>query len=213
MTQETMMTDQPTTITEAPASTEAGQVAPEAQAPAVQPVQEQQQQQRQGEGQQTEAKAEEQVPEQYADFAFEKGKALDTGLADDIKATAKELGLTQSQAQKLADLALKRTESAQSKQAEMLAQARDEWAGQAKADKEFGGDAIEANLATARKALDTFGTPELKALLNESGLGNHPEVIRFFYRSGKAISEDRVIRGGAAGQPTDPAKRMFPNQA
>ena len=31
MTQETMMTDQPTTITEAPASTEAGQVAPEAQ--------------------------------------------------------------------------------------------------------------------------------------------------------------------------------------
>ena len=207
MTQETMMTDQPTTITEAPASTEAGQVAPEAQAPAVQPVQEQQQQQ--GEGQQTE----EQVPEQYADFAFEEGKALDAELADDIKATAKELGLTQSQAQKLADLALKRTESAQSKQAEMLAQARDEWAGQAKADKEFGGDAIEANLATARKALDTFGTPELKALLNESGLGNHPEVIRFFYRSGKAISEDRVIRGGAAGQPTDPAKRMFPNQA
>lgn len=198
MTQETMMTDQPTTITEAPASTEAGQVAPEAQAPAAQPA---------------EAKAEEQVPEQYADFAFEEGKALDTGLADDIKATAKELGLTQSQAQKLADLALKRTESAQSQQAEMLAQARDEWAGQAKADKEFGGDAIEANLAMARKALDTFGTPELKALLNESGLGNHPEVIRFFYRSGKAISEDRVIRGGAAGQPTDPAKRLFPNQA
>lgn len=207
MTQETMMTDQPTTITEAPASTEAGQVAPEAQAPATPPAQEQQQQQ--GEGQQTE----EQAPEQYADFAFEEGKALDTELADDIKATAKELGLTQSQAQKLADLALKRTESAQSQQAEMLAQARDEWAGQAKADKEFGGDAIEANLATARKALDTFGTPELKALLNESGLGNHPEVIRFFYRSGKAISEDRVIRGGAAGQPTDPAKRMFPNQA
>lgn len=207
MTQETMMTDQPTTITEAPASTEAGQVAPEAQAPATPPAQEQQQQQ--GEGQQTE----EQVPEQYADFAFEEGKALDTELADDIKATAKELGLTQSQAQKLADLALKRTESAQSQQAEMLAQARDEWAGQAKADKEFGGDAIEANLATARKALDTFGTPELKALLNESGLGNHPEVIRFFYRSGKAISEDRVIRGGAAGQPTDPAKRLFPNQA
>ena len=207
MTQETMMTDQPTTITEAPASTEAGQVAPEAQAPATPPAQEQQQQQ--GEGQQTE----EQVPEQYADFVFEEGQALDTELADDIKATAKELGLTQSQAQKLADLALKRTESAQSQQAEMLAQARDEWAGQAKADKEFGGDAIEANLATARKALDTFGTPELKALLNESGLGNHPEVIRFFYRSGKAISEDRVIRGGAAGQPTDPAKRLFPNQA
>ena len=82
-----------------------------------------------------------------------------------------------------------------------------------KTDAEIGGDKLPENLAVARKALETFGTPELKALLNESGLGNHPEVIRFFYRSGKAISEDRVIRGGAAGQPTDPAKRMFPNQA
>jgi hypothetical protein len=206
MTQDTMMTDQPTTITEAPASTVAGQVAPEAQAPATPPAETQQQQAP------TDAKAgdgKEAVPEQYADFAFEEGKALDASLADDIKATSRELGLTQSQAQKLADLALKRTESAQSQQADVLTRARTEWADSAKADKEFGGDAIEANLATARKALDTFGTPELKALLNESGLGNHPEVIRFFYRSGKAISEDRFVSGRGGNQDQRDARRLY----
>jgi hypothetical protein len=212
MTQETMMTEAATT-TEGAASQEAGQVT-EAQAAAAQPVEQQQQQ---GEGQQgAEAKADatkEEVPEQYADFAFEEGRALDTELADEIKATAKDLGLTQSQAQKLADLAMKRTTAAQAQQAEVLEKARTEWADATKADKEFGGDALDANLSLARKALDTFGTPELKALLNESGLGNHPEVIRVFVRAGKAISEDRIVTGGAGGKPADPAKRLFPNQA
>ena len=38
-----------------------------------------------------------------------------------------------------------------------------------------------------------FGTDALKSLLTESGLGNHPEVIRFMYRAGKAISEDSYV--------------------
>lgn len=201
MTQETMMTDSPT-ITEGAASDEAtekveqaGQVAAE----------------QQGEGEAAKPEQGEQVPEQYADFTFEEGKALDAELAGDIKTTAKELGLTQSQAQKLADLALKRTEAAQSQQAEMLVKARSEWADTAKSDKEFGGDTLDANLGIARKALDTFGTPELKALLNESGLGNHPEVIRVFYRAGKAISTDRIITGSASGQAQADARRLYPN--
>jgi hypothetical protein len=59
-----------------------------------------------------------------------------------------------------------------------------------------------------------FGTPELRTLLNESGLGNHPEVIRMMYRAGKAISEDRFVAPSAGG-PTgskDFAKSLYPNQ-
>lgn len=201
MTQETMMTDDPT-ITDGAASQEVTQ--PEGEVT-------NEQQQTEGTESQQEQAAEE-VPEQYADFSFEEGKALDASLADDIKATAKELGLTQSQAQKMADLALKRTEAAQTQQAELLTQARTEWAETAKSDSEFGGDTLSENLGIARKALDTFGTPELKALLNESGLGNHPEVIRVFYRAGKAISDDRIVTGGvgASAQQGD-ARRLYPN--
>ena len=46
---------------------------------------------------------------------------------------------------------------------------------------------------TAKSALDTFGNDALKSLLVETGFGNHPEIIRFMYRAGKAISEDSYI--------------------
>ena len=60
-------------------------------------------------------------------------------------------------------------------------------------DDEFGGETFDANLKVAKSALDAFGTDPFKQLLSESGLGNHPEVIRFMYRAGKAISEDSYV--------------------
>ena len=85
----------------------------------------------------------------------------------------------------------------------MLQEARAEWEKQARNDKEFGGTALQQNLATAKKAFDAYGNPELKTLLNESALGNHPEVLRFFYRVGKAMSEDTPMRG-AGNDKTKP---------
>ncbi|THF64319.1 hypothetical protein [Pseudothauera rhizosphaerae] len=208
MDQETMMTEAPTT-TEGAASQEAAAAPEKGQQAAGE-------QQTQGEQQvqQPEAKPEQKevAPEQYADFTFEEGAApLDAEVAADIKATAKELGLSQEKAQKLADLAVKRTAAAQQQQVERLQQARTEWADTARADQEFGGEKLNENLAVARKALDAFGSPELKSLLNESGLGNHPEFIRLLYRTGKAISEDRIVTGGAPTGPKDAAKTLFPD--
>ena len=71
-------------------------------------------------------------------------------------------------------------------------------------DKEFGGPALAENLSVAKKALDAFGTAELRTLLNESGLGNHPEIVRLFFRAGKAISEDRVVTGSTGQAKAGP---------
>lgn len=68
------------------------------------------------------------------------------------------------------------------------------WEGEAKADKEIGGDAFDANLATAKKAIDTFGSDGLKAVLNESGLGSHPEIIKFAFKAGQALADSPVIK-------------------
>jgi hypothetical protein len=73
-----------------------------------------------------------------------------------------------------------------------------------KQDKEFGGPALAENLSVAKKALDAFGTAELRTLLNESGLGNHPEIVRLFFRAGKAISEDRVVTGSTGQAKAGP---------
>ena len=48
-------------------------------------------------------------------------------------------------------------------------------------------------LEVAKTALDAFGNDALKSLLVETGFGNHPEIIRFMYRAGKAISEDSYV--------------------
>lgn len=149
-------------------------------------------------------------PADYA-FTFAEGKALEGEHLDFVKGLAKELGLSQDQAQKLADKAISRGEEAATRQAEMIEAAKTEWAGAVRADKEIGGEALDANLGIAKKALQAFGTPELTALLNESGLGNHPEIIRAFYRAGKAISEDRVILGGQGGVQKGDARRLYPN--
>lgn len=139
------------------------------------------------------------APEEYADFTSEDDVSIDTELSGELKAVAKELNLTQKQAQRIADLGAKQVRGIVAKQTEQLAAVREEWATQARADQEFGGEKFDENLGFAKKAIDTYATPELKKLLNDTGLGNHPEMIRAFVRAGKAISPDR-FEGGRAPQ-------------
>lgn len=128
-----------------------------------------------------------------------------------VKDTAKALDLTQEQAQQLVELGIKRDQLMHERvQAEST-----RWLNELPSDKEFGGEKLSENLAIAKKAIDTFGTPELKQILEQSRLGNHPELIRAFYRAGKAISQDnRFVAGGSGNAPAkgDPASALYPNQ-
>ena len=146
------------------------------------------------------------VPESY-DLKMPDGVALDKAAADEFTAIAKELKLDQATAQKFADVGAKMAQ----RQADNHAKLVESWTEQVKTDKDIGGDKLAENLGVARKALDTFGTPELRDVLNATGFGNHPAVIKAFYKIGQAISEDRFVTGGAKGPETDMAKRMFPS--
>lgn len=149
------------------------------------------------------------APEKY-EFKAPEGRNFDNEVIASFSEIAKELNLTQESAQKMLDKVGSKLEERQSQQLAAMSQ---EWAQASQADKEFGGDGIQSNLAIAKKALDAFGTPELRSLLNESGLGNHPELIRFFYRAGKSISEDQyVVTGGTTGS-NKPAVRDFATAA
>lgn len=150
------------------------------------------------------------APEKY-EFTAPDGLKLDDGVMTEFAEVAKELNLPQDQAQKVIDkLAPKIAERQQAQFQETLQGLRTQWAEQSRADKEFGGDNLAENLGTAKKALDTFASPEFRQLLNESGMGNHPEVIRTFMRVGKAISEDKLVTGTKAAKAND-ARAMYPN--
>lgn len=148
------------------------------------------------------------APAEYQ-FTAPEGAVFDEAVLSTYKDVAKELNLTQEAAQSILD---KMAPAMAQRQQNALNQARQEWESQSKADKEFGGDALPQNLAIAKKALDTLGSPELKSLLNESGLGNHPEMVRLLYRAGKQLNEDTFVSShGGASSKSDRATVLYDN--
>lgn len=142
----------------------------------------------------TETKTDAGVPEKYV-FAAPEGTEYDPEVLESFSGAAKEAGLTQDAAQKLIG---KMAPALAARQADQVQAIHKEWLDSSTADKEFGGEKLAENLGVARKALENFGSPDLRKLLDETGLGNHPEVIRFMYRAGKAISEDTFVGGSTA---------------
>lgn len=136
-----------------------------------------------GEGSQT-------TPDAYADFVMPEGVTVNSELLAEATPIFKELGLSQEQAQKLVDFQAKQVQASSQSQVDAFDQLMKDWQTQSKNDKEFGGDKFEENVGIARTAIDKFGTPELKQLLEEHGVGNHPEVIRFMVNVGKLTAED-----------------------
>ncbi len=139
------------------------------------------------------------APEKY-EFKAGEGVELDTEALKDFEPVARELNLTNEQAQKLVDAYPKILAGVQQRQAEAWQKQTEGWAETVKADKEIGGDKLTANLSAAQRALDQFGTPELKEYLNATGLGNHPDLVKTFVKIGKAMSEDGMVDGSNQGQ-------------
>jgi hypothetical protein len=150
------------------------------------------------------------APETY-EFKAPEGKQYNGPIVDAFAGIAKELQLPQESAQKVLDAVAPAIESAIQTRVADQAKA---WREQTVADPEIGGTALKENLAAASASLKAFGSPELKALLNQSGLGNHPAIVRFMMRAGKAIDTDKFVGGQGQTKPSSgefDARDMYPN--
>lgn len=134
----------------------------------------------------------------YADFDMPEGLELDKSLAEKFNPIMKEYGLTQEQAQGLASVMAEHVKAQGQGQQDAYSQQLESWATETKADKEIGGDKFDESVGLAQYAVDKIGTPELKTVLDNYGIGNNPEVIRAFTRMGRLLKEDNV----GSGQPT-----------
>lgn len=156
------------------------------------------------------------APEKY-EFKVPDGVELDEALVSAFTPLAKELNLDNASAQKLVDLYTRTRAADTQKLYDAWAQTHEKWVGAAKADKEFGGANFDASVAVAKKAMTAAalgGGKDLVEALNVTGAGNHPEVIRFFYRVGKLMADDRFDTGkGQATTPADKAKVLYPSMS
>lgn len=145
----------------------------------------------------------------FAKLELPDGVELDQAVVERFEPLMK--GMTQDEAQKFATAFAEFRQGEAQDRIEAFEQQKQDWYSASSNDKEFGGDKFDESTKLAVQAIEKFGTPELRQFMDDYGAGNHPEVIRFMVRVGRAISEDNP--GGGANNtatPKDHASILYP---
>lgn len=149
----------------------------------------------------------------YQAFNMPEGMEVDQEILNEYLPYAKELGLTQEQAQRGVDFAARAVQKTIDGFYAQHDETVQKYAADLKNDKELGGKNYDEAVGYAQKAMKAFATPELNAVLNSTGLGNHPEMVRAFYRVGKAISEDNTLHTGTQSSREKTDEELFFNNS
>lgn len=139
-----------------------------------------------------------QDPPSY-DIQFPEDFSVRPEALEAFKRLAREISLTEEQAQKLADYEVSLSRKGEENAAEEKRQTLERWAAQT---KRMYGAKLEEEISFALRAADAFGGPDFRALLEDTGLGNHPVIIRTLSGIGRRISED-AFPGGKPSAPRD----------
>ncbi len=160
------------------------------------------------------------TPERY-DLALE-GFTIDPALVQNADPVLRDIGLSNDAANKLLPVArdiMARTQESLVRQiADAAAAQKKTWHEAFVADPEIGGARRSETEHFAAKALDALGYAQghpFRQALNESGFGNHPDMIRAFRRLGELVGEDGgFVRPTTASSRNRPVwERLYPNEA
>jgi hypothetical protein len=147
------------------------------------------------------------APEKYEAFKLPEGLTINPDVEKEFTTLAKELNISQEKAQALLDLQVKVAQKAQEEDAAQMAKLRGEWKDQTlkflAADK-------DKSLAYAAKFLDKVGDKDLRKYLDDTGLGDHPSLVKAFIEAGKLISDDNFVEGSAPNSEKSFAEILYP---
>lgn len=157
--------------------------------------------------------------EGYADFEFPEGTIVNETLLSGATAMFREDGLSQERAQEYVTMYATEINNERAAAEIALQEQADEqaanWKKAVQTDPDIGGENLKKNLGISALGVKSVGTPELAQVLKDSGLGNHPAIVKAFYKVGLMFAEDEP---GAGGQNTgdsvgqkDIVERMYPN--
>lgn len=115
-------------------------------------------------------------------------------------------------AEKLVNLHAEAMKTASEKISEDWQKTREAWVDQVKNDPDIGGDKLEGSLADIAKLVDEFGGQEFRDVMDESGLGDHPVIVKFLHKIAKSFAEGKPVSGTPSGGTKTIADRLYPNQ-
>lgn len=149
------------------------------------------------------------APESYGEFQMPEGVEVDQQALEQFTPVAQELGLSQDQAQQLVDVYAQMQKDAVEAQQSQWSEQLDQWVDEVRNDEELGGRNYDRTISQASAAMDKFATPELRQALDDSGLGNHPEMVRLMSRIGKAVGEDSMLNAPGTSGSQGPAEKSI----
>lgn len=161
------------------------------------------------------------APEAYdvAAFQLPEGIEFDTAAFEPFEPVLRELNLSQEQAGKLVGVyAEKLVPLIQQRTAEQFdnqaAELRANLARDLQADPEVGGKKLDESRSYAAKAIAHFipkaeERSEFSTFLNESGLGNHPLLMRLVAGSGRVLAEASTPTAETAQQPLTESQKFY----
>jgi hypothetical protein len=136
------------------------------------------------------------VPDKY-DLKLPEKTLLAPERLQGVAEYSKKHGLSQEAAQGLVDRENEAVMSYAKAYEDSVNENIDSWESKTKADKEIGGVHFAENIGHAKRALESFGSQELKQALSQTGLGNHPELIRMFSKIGRQMAPDKLVAPGS----------------
>ena len=152
------------------------------------------------------------------ELALPEGVEVDKSALEVITPIAKELNLSSEGLSKIASVYAEKVlpsvvERVNAELDQNITATRAAWATEAReqigTDPTFDGKSYDDVLKVSAKTLDRFGGEEFRKYLDETGLGNHPAMLKVAYQIGKAISEDSFERGGATTTPKTSVEKFY----
>ena len=121
----------------------------------------------------------------------------DEGILDPFKDFSHEIGLTQDQAENVLGLFNQIDENNEEQQEQEIKDMETQTT--IELQREWGRN-FDGNLDYAKRAYAQFASSELSEVLDGTGLGNHPEMIRAFSKIGQMLGEESLAVGTGLGK-------------
>ena len=145
-----------------------------------------------------------------------KGMTFDKEVFDLVAPELKAMDLSNDAAQRLTQvyaekvlpaLAARGEAQAQAAQDRQAAEIRREWADASRADPEIGGAKFDETVDACAAVWTKFGIKPgegVRLILDDSGIGNHPDMLRFLKRVAQATGEGKFVPSDGAGADSRP---------
>lgn len=162
------------------------------------------------------------APKEYEAFKVPDGYELDAEVGKEAGALFKGMNLSQTDAQKLVDFYVSKTQESADAPYKVWEKQQEDWRNEVARDPEIGGKMQQVKTAVS-KMIDGLGDARLasdfRSAMDYTGAGNNPAFIKALYKIAQQLTEGSHVSGNPlAREPARPgsrpetaAKALYPN--